>query len=140
MSVDPDLVAMTSTLNSFKNNGVYRNTIAMPTSHVSGTEDVRSVTFTLAEDTDFIQLLVFATDYGDYFRFLDSNYHDAWLPVESVETFLLLPGGSILYFTMDYKIVNNVVTVSLRIPAFFSTQSYPARSIKVAFVEYTLAA
>lgn len=111
----------------------------MPTSHTNGVEDVRSVTFTLDESTDFVQLLVYATDYGEYFRYLDSVYHDSWLPIEQAETFLLLPGRTLLYFSMDYKVVDNVVTVSLRIPAFFSTQSYPARSIPVAFVEYTLA-
>jgi len=142
MAIDIDNVLLHSSYNAFKNNGVHRASLALPASHVSGVAQSVEQTFTLDETTDFAQLLVYATDYAKYFRYLDSQYHDSWMQVEQSYDYLVFnsPLTSLYYFTLNYKIVGNQVTVVLTIPAFFPTMNFtPGKVVPIAFVEYTLA-
>ena len=94
-NLDVDNILLHSSINTFKNNGVYRNKFVMPDSHTNGTQDTLTLTFTLQNNTDFVQLLVYATDYAKYFRYLDSQYHNKWQQVEQ---------------SIDYLLLNNPVT------------------------------
>lgn len=142
MPLDIDNILMHSSINSFKNNGVHRANLAFPASHVNGVAQSVTQTFTLAEDTDFTQLLLYATDYAKYFRYLDSAYHDKWQQVEQSLDFLIFnnPVSSLYYYNVNYKIDGNDVIVVLTIPAFFPTMNFtPGKVVPIAFVEYTLA-
>jgi len=140
MSVDPDLIVMSSEFNAFKNNGVHRHEFDFFVSS-TGSVQTKSFTFTLADDTDFVQLFVYGTDYAKYFRYLDSQYHDKWQPVEQSLDYLVFnhPVSSLYYYKVNYKIVNNVVTVYLTVNGFGSFNFTPGMKVPIAFVEYTLA-
>ena len=140
-NLDVENILMHSSINSFKNTSVHRADMAIPSPHTNGVQQTITEVFTLAEDTDFVQLMVYATDYSNYFRFLDGAYHDKWMMVEQSFDYLLRqnPPSSLYYFNVDYKIDGDQVTVTITIPAFFPTTNWTAGMVvPIAFVEYTL--
>lgn len=142
MAANIDQVLFHSSYNSFKNNGVSRTTLSLPDSYPAMTDQVVSYTFTLQNDTDFVQLLVYATDYAKPFlEGFPIAYANKWVQVEQALDYLLKSdSGLIYYFNVDYKVVGNQVTVSARIPKFSSAFNVsPHVDVPIAFVEYTLA-
>lgn len=142
MTPDLDNILLHSSYNAFKNNGVHRADIAMPNSYTANTPVEITETFTLADDTDFAQVLIYGTDYAKYFRYLDSQYHDAWMQIEQPRDFLLLdnPVTQLFYFYAKYRIVGDQITIVITIPKFSSSFNILSTlSVPVAVVEYTLA-
>lgn len=139
-NLDVENILMHSSINSFKNNGVHRYNFPFFTASTGSPQKIEH-TFTLQQDTDFVQLLVFATDYAKYFRYLDSQYHNKWQPVEQSLDYLVFnhPVTSLYYFTVNYKIDGDQVTVVLNVNGFGSFNFTPGLEVPIAFVEYTLA-
>lgn len=138
--INPDLVVLSTSHNAFKNNGVFRDAFAFFTSS-TGSVQKKTITFTLQEDTDFIQLFVYGTDYAKYFRYLDSQYHNSWMQVEQSFDYLVFnsPVSSLWYYNITYTVVGRVVTVVLTVNGFGSFNFTPGLTVPIAFVEYTLA-
>ena len=142
MAVDIDKVAFHSGYNAFKNNGVHRASLSLPDYYPAMTEQSVEYTFTMQEDTDFVQLLVFATNYSKPFiEGIYGVYINRWEQVEQSNDYLLRANnGSIYYFRVEYKVNGKQVTVKASTPKF--SQAFTVAShvdVPVAFVEYTLA-
>ena len=142
MALDVEKTLFHSGLNSFKNVNVHRHVFQMPNTHTANVADILTHTFTLSEDADFTQLLVKATDYGKYFRYRDSKYHNTWMMIEQSLDFLLLdtPVTQLFFFKVTYKVDGDQVTVQLKVNPFGTTFNIdPEMEVPIAFVEYTLA-
>lgn len=146
MNDDITKLILTSDNNAFKNQSVQRSNLAIPTSIAASSRVTSTVEFTLSDTANFIVPYVYATDYGDYFNYLDSQYHDAWRPINnstasgSGEYFLRTSGG-IYDFGVRIKINGKKVTAT----AYFRNISgapitviHPTFLIPITFIEYTL--
>ena len=128
--------------NTFKNVTIHRGTLSMPLT-TSGPAQTQTIQLTLEDPASFLQLYIYGTDYDDYFRFLDSQYHDRWLPIECTRDFLVFdsPVTQLFYYSINYTVSGNIVTLNrVMYGASFGapwnvSQIFP----KFAFVEYTLA-
>lgn len=146
--MEPDItkLILTSDKNAFKNESVQRNNLTIPTSIPASTRVTSSVQFTLSESANFIVPYVYATDYGDYFNFLDSQYHDGWRPINNSSAsgsgeFFLRTSGGIYDYGVRIKINGNVVTATAyfrNISASPITVIHPTFLIPITFIEYTL--
>lgn len=146
--MEPDItkLIMTSDKNAFKNESVQRNNLAIPTSIPASSRVTSTVTFTLSEIANFIQAYIYATDYGDYFNFLDSKYHDGWRSINNSTAsgsgeYLLFTSGGLYDFAVRISINGNVVTATAsfrNISASTITINHPTYLIPITFIEYTL--
>lgn len=146
MDDDITKLIMTSDHNAFKNESVQRNNLAIPTSIPASSSVTNSVQFTLSEAANFIQAYIYATDYGDYFNFLDSAYHDGWRAINnSVASgsgdYLIFTSGGLYDYAVRIRINGNIVTAT----AYFRnisgspiTITHPTYLIPITFIEYTL--
>jgi hypothetical protein len=146
--MEPDItkLIMTTDRNAFKNESVQRSNIAIPASIPASSSIVRTVTFELNESANFIQVYIYATDYGDYFNFLDSKYHDGWRPINNSTAsgsgdFLIFTSGGLYDYAVRISINGREVTAT----AYFRnisgspiTVNHPTYLIPITFIEYTL--
>jgi hypothetical protein len=142
MAVDLDKLALHSSYNSFKNNSVQRNNLVIPASVGAGSVYTNTVSFTLTNPAAFIQGYSYATDYGDYFLYLDSAYHDAWRVVNENADYLLRSSSGLLSYTIKMQIVGNVVSFTMRLSrAGFGavTIFHDTYLIPITFIDYQLA-
>lgn len=149
MKPDEQKIITSPSYNSFKNITIHRGEFTFPsqTDPSSSTPDTQTVQFILQEPASFNQLFVYATDYGEYFRYLDSQYHDQWRAIESTDDFLIFddPVTSLYYFNIDWQIDGNQVIVKRTLPNFDEFPSgdpvvlTPGLTVPFAFVEYVLA-
>lgn len=148
MSVVPDItkLIMTSDKNAFKNQSVQRGNIPIPASIPANSQLTTSIEFTLAETANFIQAYIYATDYGDYFNFLDSVYHDAWRSINNSTAsgsgdYLIFTSGGLYDYGVRIRLNGNKVTATAyfrNISGSTITINHPTLLIPITFIEYTL--
>lgn len=146
--MEPDItkLIMTSDKNAFKNESVQRSNLAIPTSIAAGAKVTTTVEFTLNEAANFIQVYIFATDYGDYFNFLDSKYHDGWRPINNSTAsgsgeYLIFTSGGLYDYAVRISIDGKKVTATAsfrNISGGTITINHPTYLIPITFIEYTL--
>lgn len=130
--------------NTFKNISIHRGELTHPLSLPSSGSETRSLTFTLDEQASFIQLFIYGTSYNDYFRYLDSQYHDRWWLIETTFDFLIFdnPVTQLGFYEINWTVNGNLVTLTWTTHIGFSAtppiNMSPIRP-KFAFVEYVLA-
>lgn len=141
MAVDLDKLMLHSSYNTYKNNSVQRGNLSLPTSLGAGLTWTSTVSFTLSRASAFIQAYSYATDYGDYFLYLDSAYHDAWRVINQNNDYLLFSSGGLQYFNINMSIVGTTVTFTLihkNISAGTLTYTHPTYLVPVTFIDYSL--
>lgn len=146
--MEPDItkLIMTSDKNAFKNESVQRGFLPIPTSIPAGSRVVNQIQFTLSELANFIQVYIYASDYGDYFNYLDSKYHDGWRPINNSTAsgsgdFLLFTSGGLYDYAVRISLEGNVVTLTgsfRNISGGTITINHPNWLVPVTFIEYTL--
>lgn len=143
MSVDLDKLLLHSAYNTFKNLNVQRDALDLPTAVGAGVVYTDSVTFALTEDIAFLQAYSFATDYGDYFNYLDSQYHDFYRLINNNFDYMVLSSSGLLTYTINMFLdtENRRVTFTLTL----SRQGFGAVTINhntykvpITFVDYRL--
>lgn len=142
MAIDVDKLDFISKLNSFKNLSVLRGELDLPASVGAGTVYVDTLEFTLQEQASFVQAYINATAYDDYFQYLDSKYHDHYMPVNNNVDFLVFSSSGLLNYDIYMKIFENKVTFSLRLSRMgfgAVTINHPTYKVPITFVEYRLA-
>jgi hypothetical protein len=144
--MEPDItkLILSSDHNAFKNASVQRGTIPIPTSIAASTRVTNTITFTLSESANFIQAYVFASDYGDYFNFGDSKYHDNWRSINNssgTSEYLIFTSGGLYNYSIRISLNGNVVTVTAsfrNISGGTITINHPSYLVPITFIEYTL--
>lgn len=143
MGIDLNNTLLHTSFNAFKNNSVQTDTLALPASLTAGATYTDTVTFTLSESAAFIACYVYSTDYDDYFRYLDSAYHDAWRPLYASQDHLVFddPVTSLFFYDVNVLVDGSTVTAKLYIEnTTAGTITYtPNKTVPIAFVDYTLA-
>jgi len=143
MSVDLDKLMLHSSYNTFKNLNIQRGELVIPTSMTAGQYYTNSVSFTLTEEIAFLQGYSYATDYGDYFNYLDSQYHDEWRIINNNYDYMLLSSSGliVMLINMTLDTVNRRVTFTLSISREGSgaiTIQHDTYRVPVTFVDYRL--
>lgn len=146
--MEPDItkLIMTTDHNAFKNESVQRASIPIPASIPASSTVVNTVQFSLAEAANFIQVYIYATDYGDYFNFLDSKYHDGWRAINNSTAsgsgeYLVFTSGGLYDYAVRISITGNIVTATAsfrNISASPITINHPTLLVPITFIEYTL--
>lgn len=142
MTVDLTKLILHTGYNSFKNNSIQRGNLTLPTSLNTSTFFTSTLTFTLTQTASFIQAYKYSTDYGDYFNYLDSAYHNQWRQINANNDDLIFTSSGLYYYNIYMKLASNVVTFSLVAPKSTSgtpTVTHPTGLVPVTFVEYRLA-
>lgn len=142
MTLDLTKLILHTGYNSFKNSSVQRGNLTLPTSLNTSNFHTSTLVFTLTEPASFIQAYKYSSDYGDYFNYLDSAYHDAWRQVNVNDDDLIFTSAGLYYYNIYMKLVGNVVTFTLFAPKSTSgtpTVTHPTYLVPVTFVEYRLA-
>lgn len=143
MEPNLDKLLLHTTYNTFKNLNVQRDQLDLPPSVGAGVVYTDTVTFQLTEDIAFLQAYSFATDYGDYFNYLDSQYHNGWRLINNNADYLVFSSGGLLFYTVNMFLdtVNRQVTFTLTL----SRQGFGAVTINhdtykvpITFVDYRL--
>lgn len=141
MAVDLDKLMLHSSYNTFKNIDVQKDTLALPTAVGAGSIYTDSVTFSLAETAAFIQGYSYATDYGDYFNYLDSGYHDEWRNVHTNNDYMVLSSSGLLTYTIKLELTATSAIFTLRLSrqGFGAvTINHPTYLVPIAFIDYRL--
>lgn len=146
MNPDIEKLILSSDHNAFKNRSVQRGFLAIPTSIPASSRVNTTIQFTLSELANFIVPYIFATDYGDYFNFLDSKYHDFWRPINNSTAsgsgdFLLFTSGGLYDYAVRISLDGNIVTVTgsfRNISGGTITINHPNYLVPITFIEYTL--
>ena len=141
MAVDLDKLMLHSSYNTFKNIDVQKNTLDLPTSVGAGSIYTDSVTFNLQETAVFMQGYSFATDYGDYFNYLDSQYHDEWRNVHTNNDYMVLSSSGLLTYTIKLELTATSAIFTLRLSrqGFGAvTINHPTYLVSIAFIDYRL--
>lgn len=128
--------------NSFKNVAVHRGNLALPVTLNTGAAFSSTLSFTLAENASFTMAYMFSSDYAQYFRYLDSQYHNAWRQINNNEDNLIFTSSGLYYYRIRMSLVGNVVTFTLYAPRSTSGTpviSHPTGVVPITFVEYRLA-
>ena len=141
--INLDLLMLHSSYNTFKNINVQRGELVIPSSLSAGQYYTNSVTFDLTEEIAFLQAYSKATDYGDYFTYLDSTYHDFWRVINNNYDYMLLSSSGLLFFNiyMLLDTVNKKVTFTLvlsRVGFGAVTINHPTYRVPITFVDYRL--
>lgn len=142
MSVDLDKLLLHSSYNTLKNNSVQRGNLDLPTSLAAGATWTDTLSFTLSEDPAFIQAYSYASDYGDYFTYLDSAYHDEWRQIHTNNDYLLFSDGGLQYFNIYTQVTGLTITFTLyhkNISASTLTYRHDTDVVPVTFIDYSLA-
>ena len=141
MAVDLDKLMLHSSYNTFKNISVQRGNLAIPASVGAGVVYTDTVTFNLQEAAAFMQGYSYATDYGDYFNYLDSRYHDNWRNVHTNNDYMLLSSSGLLSYTIRMQLSGSTATFTLRLSrAGFGavTITHPTYLVPINFIDYKL--
>lgn len=141
MAVDLDKLMLHSSYNTFKNIDVQKNTLDLPTAVGAGSIYTDSVTFSLAETAVFMQGYSYATDYGDYFNYLDSQYHDEWRNVHTNNDYMVLSSSGLLTYTIKLELTTTSAIFTLRLSrqGFGAvTINHPTYLVPIAFIDYRL--
>lgn len=128
--------------NSFKNISVHTGNLVLPTSLNTSTTYSYTLNFTLSETASFLQAYKYSTDYGQYFNFLDSAYHDAWRQINLNEDDLIFTSAGLYYYRIRILLNGNQVSVTLFAPKSTSgtpTVNHPTGLVPITFIEYRLA-
>lgn len=142
MTVDLDKLALHTSYNTYKNNSVKRGNLALPTSLGAGLTWTSTLTLTLSQAAAFLQAYSFATDYGDYFNYLDSQYHDAWRIVNQNADYLLNSSGGLQFFNINMVLSGTSVTFTLihkNTGGGTLTYIHNTYLVPIALIDYTLA-
>lgn len=140
--VDLSKLILHTGYNSFKNISVQRDQLVMPATLNTSSTYSNSVQFALSENASFLQAYKYTTDYGDYFNYLDSSYHDHWRQINTNNDDLLITSDGLYFYNILMSLSQNVVTFTLFAPkATLGTPSiqHPTGTVPVTFVEYRLA-
>lgn len=143
MAVNLDKLLLHSSYNTFKNLSVQRDELVLPTSMSAGEYYTDTVTFDLTEDIAFLQAYSYATDYGDYFSFLDGLYHDQWRVINNNNDYMILSSSGLLTAKIFMKLdtTNRQVTFTFvlsRVGFGAVDIRHPTYRIPVTFVDYRL--
>lgn len=143
MEPDLDKLLLHSSYNTFKNLSVQRDELDLPTSMSAGQYYTDSVTFQLTEDIAFLQAYSFATDYADYFNFLDSGYHDFWRAINNNNDYLVFSSSGLLFYNiyMFLDTAKKQVTFTLvlsRVGFGAVTIRHDTYKVPITFVDYRL--
>lgn len=143
MGPNLDKLLLHSAYNTFKNLSVQRDELDLPTSMSAGQYYTDTVTFQLTEAIAFLQAYSFATDYGDYFSFLDSQYHNQWRTINNNNDYMILSSSGLLFFNiyMFLDTTNLRVTFTLvlsRVGFGAVTINHPTYKVPITFVDYRL--
>lgn len=141
MAVDLDKLMLHSSYNTFKNINVQKDYLAIPASVGAGSIYTDSVTFNLEESVAFMQGYSYATDYGDYFNYLDSQYHDEWRNVHTNNDYLVFSSSGILNPTIKLELTatSAIFTFRLSRQGFGAvTINHPTYLVPIAFIDYRL--
>mgnify|MGYP000966254426 CR=1 FL=1 len=141
MAVDLDKLMLHSSYNTFKNIDVQKDTLDLPTAVGAGSIYTDSVTFSLAETAAFMQGYSYATDYGDYFNYLDSQYHDEWRNVHTNNDYMVLSSSGLLTYTIKLELTATSAIFTLRLSreGFGAvTINHPTYLVPIAFIDYRL--
>ena len=141
MAVDLDKLMLHSSYNTFKNIDVQKDTLAIPASVGAGSIYTDSVTFNLQETAVFMQGYSYATDYGDYFNYLDSAYHDEWRNVHTNNDYMVLSSSGLLTYTIKLELTATSAIFTLRLSrqGFGAvTINHPTYLVPIAFIDYRL--
>lgn len=143
MAVDLDKLLLHSSYNTFKNLNIQRGELVIPASMAAGEYYTNSVSFDLTEDIAFLQAYSYATDYGDYFNYLDSQYHDEWRLINNNFDYLILSSSGliVMLINMTLDTVNRRVTFTLsisRVGFGAITINHSTYRVPVTFADYRL--
>lgn len=143
MSVDLDKLMLHTAYNTFKNLSIQRGELDLPPSVGAGVVYTDTVTFDLTEEIAFLQAYSYATDYGDYFNYLDSQYHDAYRLINNNYDYMVLSSSGLLTYTINMVLdtLNKKVTFTLTLSrqGFGAvTINHPTLKVPVTFVDYRL--
>jgi len=141
MAVDLDKLMLHSSYNTFKNIDVQKNTLDLPTAVGAGSIYTDTVTFSLQETAVFMQGYSYATDYGDYFNYLDSQYHDEWRNVHTNNDYMVLSSSGLLTYTIKLELTTTSAIFTLRLSrqGFGAvTINHPTYLVPIAFIDYRL--
>lgn len=143
MSVDLDKLMLHTAYNTFKNLSVQRDELDLPASVGAGVVYTDSVVFNLTEDIAFLQAYSYATDYGDYFTYLDSAYHDFYRLINNNSDYMVLSSSGLLVYTINMVLdtANRRVTFTLTLSrqGFGAvTINHPTYKVPITFVDYRL--
>jgi len=143
MIIDETKLQSASAYNTFKNNTSTNYTFAIPSTLANGSGYTYTKNFTFTGNINFIELYIFATEYGEYFRYLDNAYHNSWMVLNTVrQNYLLLSSGGLWDYGINYTINGNVVSVTLSIfkNSTGSTITFSGSlTVPIVFVDYTIA-
>lgn len=140
--IDLTKLVLHTAYNSFKNVNVHRGNLIIPATLNTSTTYSHSISFTLSEVASFTQAYKYSSDYGEYFGFLDSQYHDAWRQINLNADDLIFTSGGLFYYRVNTSFVGNQVTFTLFAPKSTSgtpVVRHPTFLVPVTFVEYRLA-
>lgn len=143
MAVDLDKLMFHTSYNTMKNLNVQKDYLDIPASVGAGVLYTDTVTFNLTEQIAFLQAYVFATDYGDYFSFLDGTYHDQWRTVNNNNDYLILSDAGLISYNIRMSLDVGSLTVSFVLS--ISRVGFGAINIRhntfrvpITFVDYRL--
>lgn len=142
MSVDLDKLALHTSYNTYKNNSVKRGNLALPTTLGAGATWTSTLTLTLSEAAPFIQAYSYGTDYGDYFNYLDSLYHDAWRVINQNADYLLFSSSGLQFYKINMVLNGTSVTFTLihkNIGGGTLTYRHDTYLVPVTLIDYKLA-
>lgn len=143
MEPDLDKLLLHSSYNTFKNLSVQRNELDLPLSLAAGEYYTDVVTFQLNEAIAFLQAYSYATDYGDYFNYLDSRYHDEWRTINNNNDYMVLSSSGLLFYNiyMFLDTTNLRVTFTLilsRVGFGAVTINHSTYKVPITFTDYRL--
>lgn len=127
-----------SSYNSFKNTSIQRGNLTLPASMAGAVYD-SAVTFTLPETASFLGAYLYATDYAQYFEFLDSQYHNSWKQINNNNDSLLFSSSGLQFFRVKMILNGNTITIRLHINSGTYTVNHPTLLIPITVVSYRLA-
>lgn len=143
MAVNLDKLMLHSAYNTFKNISVQRGQLTLPPSVGAGVVYTDTITFDLSEEIAFLQAYSFATDYADYFNYLDSHLHDNWRVVNTNNDYLVFSSSGLLSYTINMSLdfTARTVTFTLRLSRMgfgAVTINHNTYKVPITFVDYRL--
>lgn len=119
MPADLNKLVLYSKNNSFKNQNVYRGNITIPTGVGAGAISNTSVTFTVPDGTEFIEIFGFFTSYSYRIEVIGiplTTYADMWQNlVGTRDSVFLYTSAGIMFGTLSLRVTGNQVFVNLNI-------------------------
>lgn len=133
--IDHSKIVVSSLANSFKNTGVYRLSIELPTSYTAFQEQTNSATVTLAEN----QVFVFAqAKFAEYSKGVSGSTTTYWQRIPTFDGYAVSGTGPQAFYL--YSTVNgNTVTFTIGSKnAYGTSETYTAQTVQIEYVTYTI--